>query len=94
MQLEAVYLEVLLYLLFEYIFSKCLLKTNSALCLQYLFFQEDKIPQKEIVVAPTAFKENPECKLEKKDMLSLSLSHTASYWLKKIVKSHDGLCYG
>ena len=65
---------------------------NSALCSQYLFFQEDKILQKEIVVAQTAFKENPECKLEEKDMLRLSLSHTASNWLKKIVKSHDGLC--
>ena len=58
---------------------KIIAKKHSALCLQYLFFQEDKIPQKEIVVAPTAFKENPECKLEEKDMLHLSLSHTALY---------------
>ena len=61
------------------IFMQKILQKNPALCLQYLFFQEDKIPQKEIVVAPTAFKENPECKLEEKDMLHLSLSHTALY---------------
>ena len=64
---------------------------NSALCSQYLFFQEDKILQKEIVVAQTAFKENPECKLEEKDMLRLSLSHTASNWLKKLL-NHMMVC--
>ena len=67
--------------LFNFLLKK--LQKNSALCIQYLFFQEDKIPKKEMVVAPTAFKENPECKLEEKDMLHLSLSHTALYWLKK-----------